>query len=214
MYYLGSKPTLGHYSGIEPLDGDMSKIEVADKTPDVGFSPHRAPTCQGRPILTDHIPTKVEWQESGPVSDVETVRGVLVVPKRFCEIVNQLEPNIHQFPPVDFLDPKGAFLAKRYFFIVCNRLDSVDRKNTTLILADGRLWMPASDIARRWPEKIPNGFDVKAKPKLVFSNAQIGNKHAWCDKFLLHGPYLSDALGSALEVENFTGISLKQGEAV
>ncbi len=217
MYYIGSKPTLGHYAGIEPLDGDVSKIEVADKTPDAGFDVNSAstyPTYQGRPVLTEHVPTKLEWQETGPVPDVGIVRGMLVVPPRFREIVEQFEPDVHQFLPVDVLDQSGALLAKRYFFIACNRLDSVDRTHTVMILSKGMLWRPARDIARRRPEDIPPGFDVSAPPKIVFNNAQIGEKHAWCDKFLMYGPYLSDALGTALEKENFTGIDLKKGEAV
>lgn len=217
MYYLGSEPTLGHYAGIEPLDGDVSKIEVADKTPDAGFSPHTAssyPTSQGRPIITEHAPTKVEWQETGPVPDIEVVRGMLVVPPHFREIVEQFEPGIHQFLPVDFLDRNGALLAKRYFFVACNRIDSVDRAHTTMILSKGARWRPAQEVARRRPEDISPGFDVNVAPKLVFSNEKIGNKHAWCDMFLMFGTYLSDALGSALEAENFSGIVLKKGEAV
>lgn len=75
-------------------------------------------------------------------------------------------------------------------------------------------WTPATDLVGWKPEEIPPGFDVKAKPKLVFNNAQIGGKHAWSDMFLIYGPYLSDALGAALEAEHFTGISLQKEEAV
>jgi hypothetical protein len=215
VYSLGSKPTLGHYAGTETLDGDVSKIEVADKTADAGFDANRAstyPANQGRPILTDQDPTKVEWREQGAVPDVDTVRGLLVVAPRFREIVEQFEPGVHQFLPVDYLDGQGGVLARRYFFIACNRLDSVDRAHTTMILFRG-LWRPASDLVRRWPEEIPPGFDVNAAPRLVFSKAQIGDKHAWSDMFLaLYGPYLSDALGAALEAEHFTGISLQKEE--
>lgn len=211
VYALGSKPTLGHYAGLEPLDGDVSKIEVADKAPDGSFDANTASTYpfnQGRPVLTEHVPTKVEWQERGPVPDVETVRGFLVVPARFREIVEQFEPAVHQFLPVDFVDRQRAVLARRYFFIACNRLDSVDRALTTMILVRGHLWMPASDLVGWRPQEIPPGFDVNVEPKLVFNTAQIGGKHAWSDMFLpLTGPYLSDALGAALEAEHFTGIS-------
>lgn len=217
VYSLGSKPTLGHYARQETLDGDVSKIEVADKTPDAGFDANTAstyPAGQGRPILTQHVFTKIEWQESGPVPDVETVRGLLVVSDRFREIVEQFEPKVHQFLPVSYLDRAGAVLAKRYVFVACNRLDSVDRAHTTMLLSKGMRWRPARDIARRRPEEIPPGFDLNAAPKLVFNNSQIGDKHAWSDMFLIYGPYFSDALGAALEVENLTGILLQKEEAV
>lgn len=219
VYSLTSKPTLGHEAAKETLDGDVSRIEVADKTPDAGFDANSArtyPANQGRPILTTHVPTKVEWQESGPVPDVDTVRGLLVVPERFREIVEQFEPGVHQLLPIDYLDRRGAVLAKRYFFIAGNRLDSVDRAHTTMILFKGARWIPAGDLVRRKKfEEIPPGFDVNAMPKLVFNNAQIGGKHAWSDMFLpLYGPYLSDALGAALEAAHFTGVSFQHYEAV
>lgn len=217
VYSLGSKPTLGHYAQQKTLDGDVFKIEVADKTPDAGFDANTAstyPARQGRPIQPQHVFTKVEWQESGPVPDVETVCGLLVVSDRFREIVEKLEPGVHQFLPVDYVDGHGAILAKRYVFVACNRIDSVDRVHTTMILFKGMRWTPATDLVGWKPEEIPPGFDVKAKPKLVFNNAQIGGKHAWSDMFLIYGPYLSDALGAALEAEHFTGISLQNEEAV
>jgi hypothetical protein len=216
MYYLGSKPTLGHYANTQTLDGDVSKIEVADKSPDAGFDLNTASTYaanQGRPISTEHVPTRVEWQESAPVPDVDTVGGLLAVPPRFREIVEQFEPGVHQFLPVDYLDRKATILAKRFFFVACNRLDSVDRAHTTMVLSKG-MWVPPRDLVRR-KEKIPPGIDVNAAAKIVFNNAQIGNKHAWSDMFLpLYGPFLSDALGAALEEEHFTGLGLGKGEAV
>src|SRR5690348_4102384 len=107
VYSLTSQPTLGHEAGKKTLDGDVSRIEVADKTPDAGFDANTAstyPANQGRPIRTNQVPTKVEWQERSAVPDVDTVSGLLVVPPRFREIVEQFEPGVHQFLPVDYLD--------------------------------------------------------------------------------------------------------------
>jgi len=216
VYALGSLPTLGHYSNQDTLDGDVFKIEVADKTADAGFDANTAatyPARQGRPILPEHVFTRVEWQESGPVPDVETVRGMLVVSDRFREIVEKFEPGVHQFLPVDYVDGHGAGLAKRYVFVACNRIDSIDRAQTTMVLFKG-LWVPARDLDRR-KQEIPPGIDVNAEPRLVFNNAQIGGRHAWSDMFLpLYGPFLSDALAMALQAERFTGIALGKQESV
>jgi len=218
VYYLGSTPTLAHYANTKILDGDPRKIEVADTTPDPGFDLNTAstyPANQGRPIRTENVPTRIEWQENAPVADVLTEHGMIVVPERFREIVEQFEPGVHQFLPVAYVDRKGNVLAQRYYFIACNRLDSVDREHTTMVLYKG-MWIPASDLIRRNRlNEIPPGFDVEAKPQIVFSNAQIGNKHAWSDMFLpLAGPKLSDALAEALILENFTGIAVPKGEVV
>lgn len=100
-------------------------------------------------------------------------------------------------------------------FIACNRIDSIDRAHTTMLLSKGLRWRPARDIAWRRPEETPPGFDLNAEPKLVFNNAQIGGRHAWSDMFLpLYGPFLSDALAKALRAERFAGIALGKQESV
>jgi hypothetical protein len=216
VYYLGSTTTLAHYANTKVLDGDPHKIEVADTTPDPGFDLNTAstyPANQGRPIRTENVPTRIEWQENAPVADVLTEHGMIVVPERFREIVERFEPGVHQFLPVAYVDRKGNVLAQRYYFIACNRLDSVDREHSTMILSKGMRWRPASDLVRRNRlDEIPAGFDADAKPKIVFNNAQIGDKHAWSDMFLpLVAPYLSDAQAEALIEENFTGIAIPKG---
>lgn len=218
VYYLGSTTTLAHYANTKVLDGDPYKIEVADTTPDPGFDINAAstyPANQGRPIRTENVPTRIEWQEKAPVADVLMEHGMIVVPERFREIVEQFEPGVHQFLPVAYVDRQGNVLAQRYYFIACNRLDSIDREHSTMILFKGRRWSTALDIQGVDPTQTPSDFDVDAEPKLVFNNAQVGGKHAWSDMFLpLVAPYLSDALAEALIEENFTGIAISKGEAV
>jgi hypothetical protein len=62
---------------------------------------------------------------------------MIVVSGRFREIVDQFEPGVHQFLPVRYVEQANV-LAERYF-ITCNRLDSVDRIRTTMILHKG-MW--------------------------------------------------------------------------
>ena len=218
VYYLGSTNTLPHYANTKLLDGDPRKITVADSTPDPGFDLRSAstyPANQGRPVRTENVPTRIEWQESAPIPDVLTEHGTIVVSERFREIVEQFEAGVHQFLPVSYFDRSGKILARRHYFIAGNRLDSVDRKHTTMILFRGRRWNTALVVGRLDPSQIPPDFDTNADPKIVFSNAQIGSKHAWNDMFMpLDGPYLSDALAEALIKENFTGIAIPKGEAV
>jgi hypothetical protein len=151
VYYLGSRTTLPHYANTKLLDGDPHKITVADTTPDFGFDLRTAstyPANQGRPVRTENVPSRIEWQEKAPVPDVTTQHGMIVVSGRFREIVDQFEPGVHQFLPVRYVDEQANVLAERYYFITCNRLDSVDRIRTTMILHKG-MWKPAADLARR-----------------------------------------------------------------
>jgi hypothetical protein len=218
VYYLGSTTTLAHYANTKVLDGDPHKIEIADTTPDPGFDMSTAstyPANQGRPIRAGNVPTRIEWQEKAPVADVLTEHGMIVVPERFREIVEQFEPGVHQFLPVAYVDRRGKVLAQRYYFVACNRLDSIDREHSTMILFKERRWSTALAILGVDPTQIPLGFNINVEPKIVFNNAQVGGRHAWSDMFLpLVAPYLSDALAEALIEESFTGISISKGEAV
>lgn len=152
VYYLGYQ-TAGEYKvNFRNLDGDPYKIEAVDATPDGGISIMRHPTISGRAIKTEFVPTKIEWQDSQPVPEVDQPFGILSVPDRFKEIVEQLEPGVHQFLPVEFVDVEGNHLAHRWFFIVCNRIDSVDREHSTFVLWKGKIWTPATDLPREeWP---------------------------------------------------------------
>lgn len=134
----------------------------------------------------------------------------LTVPDRFKEIVEQLKPGVHQFLPVEFVDVEGNHLAHRWFFIVCNRIDSVDREHTTMVLANGKLWMPERNLPAA--ERSVT-FDPNLEPKLVFNEGQIGTMHVWHDKFDLYGPFVSDALGKELLNASLTGISLSMADS-
>ncbi|MEW5683900.1 MAG: DUF1629 domain-containing protein [Pseudomonadota bacterium] len=219
VYFLGTKPTLGHYAGYKLLDGDVSKIEVADKTPDAGFDLNTAstyPCYQGRAVKTDFVPTKIEYQEKGPLPDANKAFGLLTFAERFRDVVEVIEPGVHQFLPVDYFDRKGAPLGRQHIFVAGNRLDSVHRERSNMVLVKGMRWCPPSDIAGRAPDPrdvvLPH-IDMAAPGALVFSNQKVGDKHAWCDMFMLSGPNLSDALGAALQAENLTGIHLEKCEA-
>lgn len=218
VYYLGSTNTLPHYANTKLLDGNPHQIAVADTTPDAGFDLRTAstyPANQGRPILTENVPTRIEWQEDAPVPDVLTQHGMIVISERVREIIEQIESGVHQFLPVAYLDRNGNSLADRYYFIACNRLDSVDREHSTMILFNGRRWNTALVVGRIDSSQIPPGFDIDATPKLVFNSAGIGERHAWSDMFLpLVAPYISDALAKALIAEDFIGLALGEEEAV
>nr|WP_296722382.1 DUF1629 domain-containing protein [Erythrobacter sp.] len=66
-----------------------------------------------------------------------------MVSDRFRHCVEMLEPGVHQFFRVDILWQDESFAAKRYFMVVCNRLDAIDRGLTTMRFK-GVLWEPVT----------------------------------------------------------------------
>ncbi len=219
VWGLGTKnPLLRRMAAEKLLDGDVFKVEVADLTPDEGFWPETGLSFVadvGRPARPEHMPTRVEWRDRAKLPDVNKISGALVVCDRLKDLVEQFEPSVHQFLPIDYVNTKGEPIGRRWFFIPCVRIDSRDRRQTTMVLTKSYMWRAADELiyAGRQDE-IPLGFDVTAEPKIVFSLNQIGNSHVWCDKFLFHGIWISDILATSMLAEDFTGINLTRWEQI
>lgn len=212
VYGLNIKPTQGYYVEVDALDGDLSKVEILDSTPDGGLPLNRSYVfSSGRAVVPDHMPTRMQWADRHGHSVPDFDNGlVLNVSEQARELIEEFDPGVHQFVPVDYYNQAGELLEKRYFLIVCNRLDSLDRDQTTMVLLRGMVWMPARDVD---PSELPPGTDVSKPPEMVFSNAQIGDAHLWWDKHLRAGPFISDALADALEGAGMSGLKLSESRA-
>ena len=195
-----------------PKGADERKIEVVDHTPDGGlYFAHGRALCSGRRVHIEHFPQYLKKYGGGAIPDYGNLYRLNYVSDRFKDIVESIEPNLHQFIPFQIIGPKKVVLADMYFMVVCNRLDSVDREETTLILDGGAMWMQHQNVPREdWP---PN-FNPHRAPRFVFNLSQIGENHLWYDKHSIYGPYLSDALAEALIASPVTGIKLAKQESV
>jgi hypothetical protein len=56
------------------------------------------------------------------------------VSARFRALIEENEPGVHQLEPIRFIAKDGAPLADRWFWQVCNRIDSVHRERTNWVL--------------------------------------------------------------------------------
>ncbi|TJV04208.1 MAG: DUF1629 domain-containing protein, partial [Mesorhizobium sp.] len=61
---------------------------------------------------------------------------------KFREVVEKLEPGLHQFVPVELLWKDGSHAASYFWFYPCNRIDGMDREQTTHEFREkSGLWM-------------------------------------------------------------------------
>jgi hypothetical protein len=215
VYALGNQTRIGGKKviGLELLKGDDERlIEVIDGTPDGGlYFGHGRALVSGRRVKTEHMPSQMKAYSKGVIPDYGRWYRLTYVSDRFKAVVEAIEPNVHQFIPFQIVGSKKVVLADMWLMVVCNRLDSVDREHTTLVLDRGRMWMPGRELPReQWP---PN-FDPNVKGKFVFNLAEIGAHHLWYDKHSIYGPYLSDVLAEALMKADLTGVVLVKQEAV
>ena len=192
VYFLNADPGELYSHGVKPLDGDIDKVKPLDLTPDGGVEVEPLPVSFGRPLDPQHVPTRAKID--GPrrkLTDLRTGLGLLVDVKFKAE-VEALEPGVHQFFPIELVWKDGSHAADRFWFVPCNRLDSVDRAKTTKEFRS--FWLFGSDRSK----------------KLVFNRSQIGSHHAWIDKFILPtgGVWISNLLKQRLESAGVTGMYL------
>lgn len=183
-----------HRYGMKHLDGDQRKVVAIDLAPDEAKILPSNSIFAGRPVDTTHLPTKV--QQAGPKRKFKDISpdGLYTVSEKFREVVEGLEPGVHQFVPVEFVWKDGTHAAKRYWYFPCNRLDSVDREKTTEELVEGIRWRPTK------------------KPNFVFSRSQIGDCHLWRDKFMppSYGPFISNSLYEAFMEAGIEGLGVEE----
>lgn len=159
---------------------------------------------QGYWLRPDTLPKKVLWAK-GTNPTLPDVLFWFAVSPRFRELVEKFEPEVHQFVPVEiFHSRNSAPVATYYWFIVGQRLDSVDRERTTFVFQEGKIGLWSDSIANTetWQfTKIPNA-------KLVFSHALIGDHHIWNDPHVMGGERLcSDAFAKAMIASGMTGVA-------
>ena len=95
VWGLGINTPYLYNIGAEPLDGDFQKVDVIDRTPDGGKLP--GGMTSGRPVHAEHMPTKMRWGNARyKIPDFDN-SWCVNVSERAKAIIEQFEPNTHQF---------------------------------------------------------------------------------------------------------------------
>lgn len=186
----------GAPSEVKKHDGELGdRVECLDGTPDDG-GPPLPWDSGGRAIRMDGLPTWVQWPRAA-VQDLLYTRR-FSVSERLHRLIEELEPGVHQFKPVEFRAKRATF--SRYWWQVCNRIDSVHEAKT--------------NYDRRW-STTPGPPPVKflrlsppsdKQPRLVFSLEKIGYIHFWVDKYTKMGPLMSRLAHDRFVEEGITGV--------
>lgn len=206
-YALNVVPAHGYYVEVEALDGAIDQVKLDDETPDGGYPARGLPLMAGRPVRTEHLPTRMRWKDrqghAVPDFDNGLIRNVS---SRAKEVIEALEPGVHQFVPVAYENSAGQALETRHFLFVGQRIDSMHPDNPTMALNRGIYWVPLSDLLRRGQE-LPAGKDPGLPTKLVLSRDRIGTAHLWVDSRSASGAtFISDPLAEELRDKGLTGI--------
>jgi hypothetical protein len=215
VYRLFTRVETTRAYGAEFKDGRWSQVRpVVDPTEGSRFNESLQNAAKlGVRIETAHVPTRMHWQAPGrvPIPDFEG-SYFLNVSQRARDVVERVEPDTHQFIPLRYETRDGKLVEDRFMFVVANRVDSVDREETTMILWRSNVWRSAKIVALRHPNDVPSDVDLEAPARLVFDLNRIGNRHVWRDPFVLDGPYVSSVMASAMMDAGLTGVGLAEVE--
>jgi hypothetical protein len=168
-------------------------LELEDYTPDGGggLQVGLFETESGRRVKAEGVPRIVRWKSRREPLDFEWVI-FKSVSDRLRALIEEIDPGVHQFEPVDFFSKSGDPLGSRWFWQICHRLDTMHREKTDMV-REGLGW--------KSNEAIPQSERVGA----VFDLARISGAGIWYDKYLGGGPYCSDAAKGRIVESGYSG---------
>ncbi len=156
---------------------------------------------QGFPVDPSEVATKGYLDSRHKrLPDLFNANGFLTVCDAFKRVVDELEPNVHQFFPITFFDKKGEVVPGNgpYFLLnVLHKFDAVfaDRSSVEWIDLDPRNYPGVKTLHRGlgpW--------------KLVMSRPQIAGRHLWLPiKMLSTERYCSNQIIEAVEKKKLKG---------
>ena len=154
----------------------------------------------GYRVNSDKMPKVMLWPGGNNALPEVIMHNCLAVSPRFRDLVEQFEPGLHQFFPVDVhKDMNNGPVATYYWINVCNRIDSINAEKTTYIRK--------KDYTGK---EFWSRTGAPADAKIVFSKEKTARYHLWVDPNVpaaIHF-YISNALAAALASADLLGLSL------
>lgn len=124
--------------------------------------------------------------------------GPFDVSDRVRAKIEEIEPGVHQFLPLEVNMPDGSTSEHKYWiFCVMNRLD-------TIILEKSKFIQPYYYNQEKWPNYMEYEVVSGTKPIIALDKSKIAGKAAWAEyKFFKY--LFSDTFASWLDAENIKG---------
>ena len=164
VWAISYRPKPDSYPSADLIEGTRQLV-LEDKSDDGGTNlAAQGESDSGRRVKPESVPKVIRWNTKRKLLDYET-KFRRTVSDRFRALIEEIEPGVHQFEPIQFINKDGSELAVRWFWQVCNRLESVDRETTNL------------DTSRKGWRRPPLERAI-----LFFDPRKIGDAKFWHDK--------------------------------
>lgn len=189
---------------VQPINRDYKKdYRVDDGVPIMGvFDPGLATALNDSvPLDTTYLPTKKEvTPNSGSNKDFfkylpcfAAGGGVhYMVCETFKQLVEELEPGVHRFFPIDLYGPDGKLYSRRYYFQILNRVAFLDKERSDF------------DVSRGVMEMGNIGYGP-----IYYDHQAVEGLHLWRDRYYgRNGVFVSDELAQRIMEANLKGVQL------
>jgi hypothetical protein len=171
VFFLHAQSFKGTNGREDPLDGDLNALE-----PEQNLDPASAVSfATGIRLSPKNMPSRVWYGGSAKIpGDLSFgYHGLPTVSARLKDIIEGVEPAVHQFFPVDFVSKKGSSIEKRYILVVARQIDGASPEHSSM-LRSRNFW-----------------YNIGQEPgELVFDRRLIGEAHMWRDPSIIGTPVL------------------------
>ncbi|MCV0429714.1 MAG: hypothetical protein K5905_30110 [Roseibium sp.] len=192
---------------VKPLNGDFKKVYPSGFEFDLNSNDSAAIgnvirqsdrtyiekkfSYQGVPVHLKHLPTSVQIDgPRRPLTDLLISNSIFLVSNRFRAVVEELEPQIHQFASVELVWKDDLYAGNYFWFYPCARVDGMNRVETTHELRRDRYW-----------KEVFNG-------NYVVDLLRVGNNNIWIDPRVLafYHPFVSETFKKAMDTAAVSGV--------
>lgn len=161
----------------------------------------------GRPLDdVSGLPTTAIQTDKKNICDVFTIENIVVVSKKFRSIIEEFEPDVHQFFPIFLKENDGTSYDEEYFiFNIC--------QSFCAILVDQSDVHPWSTVQYGPTTGMP--YLTGSDDGLVLSRPKIAGRHVWKNWLVCMGlPFFSDELAERMNEEKIRYIDLRRNDEV
>ncbi len=188
VWLMSYRPVPDSYPLAEVIEGNSGELELEDMTDDGGIGLNMSRSFSGRRAKPESVPKAILWKSRRKLLDYENACKK-TVSAQFRALIEEIEPEVHQFEPIRFVAKDGAFLEDRWFWQICNRIDGMHADLTNMVFSI-RVWNP------------PPKPEV-ARP--VYDLMKIGQAHFWHDMHT-KGTFVSDFAKKRIDEAKITGV--------
>ncbi|AOF92551.1 hypothetical protein BSY16_4992 (plasmid) [Sinorhizobium sp. RAC02] len=158
----------------------------------------------GIPLIPATLPNRIRFlatQRVRPLPDVLYQVPQYLATARFRDVVEAMEPGMHQLHPLTMMWKDDSAAPDRWIVHPTQRIDTADRTQTTYVFT--------TNTARGWSWRDDPSRQDKSIPqaRFVIDSSKVAGRHFWVDKyFLVPVHFVSAEFRQACETAKITGL--------